>query len=107
MRPWYRYHCVFFVFVHAYISSAYGGLKQFARKGLNRYRESPSLAKDNDTVKLSNHPSRRRLLFSAVPLSSLLISVTTGVKSACARDELFRPNPLTNPILEQVLQIMH
>ena len=44
--------------------------------------------------------SRRSFFSSAFPLT-FLISIGVDVKSASARDELFKPNPLTNPILEQ------
>ena len=78
---------------------AFGGLKN----GLNDHtkgHQHPSIEQDTVATK---HTGRRLFLSSAVPLSYILISVTGGVKSASARDELFKPNPLTNPILEQVL----
>jgi hypothetical protein len=75
---------------------AFGGLKKEHIKG----HQHPSI--EQDTVATKN-TGRRLFLSSAVPLSYILISVTGGVKSASARDELFKPNPLTNPILEQVL----
>jgi hypothetical protein len=42
--------------------------------------------------------SGRRIFLSAI----VQLSFLTSANGALARDELFKPNPLTNPILEQV-----
>lgn len=79
---------------------------------------SPQLFDDSSKVKASVHsnrvendimdnaPNRRNFLGSAMASLCLpamvSVSLTSLPSSAGARDELFRPNPLTNPVLEQL-----
>ena len=48
-----------------------------------------------------SEPSRRRDFCSIVSTGLLLVSTTSELARA-ADDRLFRPNPLTNPVLEQI-----
>lgn len=59
---------------------------------------SDEMASSNDA------PNRRSFLGSALVLAGIpsLAAMTAVPSSANARDELFRPNPLTNPVLEQL-----
>ena len=48
----------------------------------------------------SNFQTNRRAILGATFMGFSLLTTTTD--PAIAKDEIFKPNPLTNPILEQV-----
>ncbi|VEU43034.1 unnamed protein product [Pseudo-nitzschia multistriata] len=58
----------------------------------------------NEAVSIDATPDRRGFLASALGVvgAPTMIALTSIPSPADARDELFRPNPLTNPLLEQV-----
>jgi hypothetical protein len=60
-----------------------------------------------ETTSIETSPDRRSFLGSALGLVGIptLASLTLMPTSASARDEIFKPNPLLNPLLEQ-LRIM-
>lgn len=62
------------------------------------------LAKKNKVVTDPEETNRRRLLSKvvAVPLFSLISFVDPKPADAASSDEIFRSNPLTNPVLEQI-----
>jgi hypothetical protein len=61
-------------------------------------------SKRDKTTSIDTSPDRRSFLGSALGLVGIptLASLTFMPSSASARDEIFRPNPLTNPLLEQL-----
>lgn len=66
-----------------------------------------SLATSSPHLVQSQSISRRSALFTTVQLSSILglASITNRPEVACAsttNSDLFKPNPLTNPLLEQI-----
>ena len=61
-------------------------------------------SKRGETTSIDTSPDRRSFLGSALGLVGIptLASLTLMPSSASARDEIFKPNPLTNSLLEQL-----
>ena len=70
-------------------------------RSYNRRTKVSSIQEQTKPIDNNAPVSTRRSVLTAIPaISTLLVS-----KAALARDELFKPNPLTNSVLEQVSQI--
>jgi hypothetical protein len=65
---------------------------------------APALSICQKSQHTSSTPSRRDIITNAIlPASVAAVALLIAKpESAFARDELFKPNPLTNPILEQI-----
>lgn len=75
--------------------------KPFSVGGSPNINSKPEVAIDD---KHRNQPtiSRRNALASVLPGVFVSASLLAEPKSSVAKDELFKPNPLTNPLLEQI-----
>lgn len=72
-----------------------------ARVGKAERRRSLKMADDGS----SSESTRRSFLAFSGSLLAGLASLALTPEEASAKDELFKPNPLTNPLLEQVSNV--
>lgn len=81
------------------------GVSGFSPQSFDASAKSSAAAESNPPEIESYEPSSdRRSFFGSVMglvCAPAMVSLTSMPSSASARDELFRPNPLTNPVLEQ------
>ena len=82
------------------------GILGFSPQFFDAFAKSTSSVESNrvETESIDTSPDRRDFLGSVLGLVAIpsIASLTSMPSSASARDELFRPNPLTNPILEKL-----
>ena len=96
-----------FCLLHAsiYLLSQHGA-SGFSSQSFDVSAKSPTSVESNrdETESFESSPDRRNFFGSVLGLvcAPAMVSLTSMPSSASARDELFKPNPLTNPVLEKL-----